>query len=147
MGSKVYLPLALAVFLAATAGADVIARTSIAGETLTSALNKHFYWAARQFNGTALLFTPFLVVAFLCGHMEKKTRRRSVVFVFVASMLTLLYFYFQGYQGAQHALLEEKWTAAALSVGLLPIFIGGPVVLAVIGAGALLARFDRRTID
>jgi hypothetical protein len=33
---------------------------------------------------------------------------------------------------------------AALSVGLLPFFIGGPVILAVIGAGALVARFDRR---
>jgi hypothetical protein len=62
-------------------------------------------------------------------------------------MLTLLYFYFQGHQGAQLALLDEKWTAAALSIGLLPFFIGVPVVFAAWGAAALAAKFDPQMSD
>ena len=128
MGLKVYLPLAVVVFLAATTGADLIARTSIAGEPLAAALREHLYYAGLQFVGTILLLAPFVAVAFVCSRAEKQARSRSVALIFAAAMFTLLYFYFQGHQGAQHALLEEKWTAAALSIGLLPFFIGVPVV-------------------
>jgi hypothetical protein len=62
-------------------------------------------------------------------------------------MLALLYFYFRGHQDAQRALLEEHWTAAALSVGLLPFFIGIPVVLIVALAAATAANLDKRTSD
>jgi Na+/H+ antiporter NhaD/arsenite permease-like protein len=68
-----------------------------------------------------------------------------VLLIFAVAMLTLLYFYFEGHQAAERAALQKMWTAAALSIGLLPFFIGGPVVLAVVGAGALAAKFDRRT--
>jgi hypothetical protein len=59
-------------------------------------------------------------------------------------MVTLLYFYFQGHQAAEHAALKHMWTAASLSVGLLPIFVGAPVVVAVAGAGILAAKMDGR---
>jgi hypothetical protein len=59
-------------------------------------------------------------------------------------MITLFYFYFEGYQGSQYAMLERKWTAAALAIGLLPFFIGIPVVGVVMGAGALAGKYDRR---
>ena len=47
--------------------------------------------------------------------------------------------YYFGYWGAQHALQQEKWTASALSVGLLP-FAGGLVALvsAVVGGAMVL---------
>ena len=147
MGLKFYVLSAVAVFVAATTGADLVARTSIAGEPLGAALREHLYWAGEQLIGTMLLFAPFAVVAFVCARLEKQARSRSAFLIFAGAMLTLLYFYFEGHQGAQYALLEEKWTAAALSVGLLPFFIGVPIVLAVIGAAALAARFDRRMSD
>lgn len=147
MGLKVYLPLAVMVFLVATTGADLVARTSIAAEPFSAALREHLYWAGVQFAGTTLLLAPFVVVAIVCARVEKQARRRSAALIFGGAMLALLYFYFQGHQGAQHALVEEKWTAAALSIGLLPFFVGVPVVLAVIGAGALAAKFDRRMSD
>ena len=147
MGLKVYLPLAVVVFLAATTGADLIARTSIAGEPFAVALREHLYWAAVQFVGTIILFAPFVAVAFVCARAEKRARSRSVALIFAAAMLSLLYFYFQGHQGAQRAMLEEKWTAAALSIGLLPFFIGIPVVLGSWGAAALAAKLDARMSD
>ncbi|WP_066662715.1 MULTISPECIES: hypothetical protein [unclassified Sphingomonas] len=147
MGLKVYLPLAAITFLAATTGSDVVARTSITGEAFDVALRDHLYWAGVQFVGTILLFAPFFAVAFVCSRVEKRARSRSAALIFGLAMVTLLYFYFYGYQGAQHAVLEQKWTAAALSVGLLPFFVGFPTIFGVLVAGAVAAKFDRRTSD
>jgi hypothetical protein len=145
MGLKVYLPLAVVVSLAATTGADLIARTAIGGERFASALREHLYFAAVQFVGTVFLLAPFVAVALISTLIEKRARRRTVAPIFGAAMLTLFYFFLEGYQGAQHALLQKRWTAAALSIGLLPFFPGVAVVIGVVGAGALAARFDRRT--
>ncbi|HEX6006822.1 MAG TPA: hypothetical protein VFY80_02600 [Burkholderiales bacterium] len=144
MGQKVYLPIAIVVFLAATTGADLVARTFIGGQPLAVALQEHFYWARVQFVGTMLLLAPFVAVAFVCAFTERHARTRSALLIFAVAMLTLLYFYFQGHQAAERAALQKMWTAATLSIGLLPFFIGAPVVLAAVGAGALAARFDRR---
>ena len=147
MGLKAYLALAGVAFLAATTGADLVARTAIAGEPLAVALREHLYWEGVQFVGTILLLAPFVVVALVCARAEKQARSRSVVLIFMAAMLTLLYYYFQGHQGAQRALLEERWTAAALSIGLLPFFTGIPVVLASCCAAVLATKFDPRMSD
>ena len=144
MGLKVYLPVAVVVFLAATTGADLVARTSIGGQSFDAALQEHLYWAGVQFVGTIVLLAPFVAVALVCAFAEKHARTRSVLVIFALATLTLLYFYFQGYQAAERAMPQKMWTAAALSIGLLPFFIGVPVVLAAIGAGALAAKFDRR---
>jgi hypothetical protein len=144
MGFKGYLALAAVAFLAATTGSDLVARTSIAGEPVDFALREHLHWAGVQFVGTLLLLAPFLAVAVVCALVEKDARSRSVIAIFTVAMFALLYFYFQGHQAAQHALLEEKWTAATLSIGLLPFFVGGPVLLAVIGAGAAATKLDPR---
>ena len=144
MGLKIYLPVAVAVFLAATTGADLIARTSVGGQPFAAALREHLHWAAVQFVGTLLLLAPFIAVAFVCARTEKQARDRSVALIFTVAMLALLYFYFQGYQASERAMLDKMWTAATLSIGLLPFFIGVPVVLTVMGAGALAAKLDRR---
>jgi amino acid permease len=147
MGLKVYLPVAVVSFLGATTGSDLYARTTIAGQALAVALQEHLYWAAVQFVATLLLLAPFVAVALLCDRAEKEVRTRSVLLIFAVAMIALLYFYFQGHQAAQRAELERMWTAATLSIGLLPFFIGVPVVLAVLGAWALAAKFDPRTSD
>jgi len=144
MGFRVYLPVAVVVFFAATTGADLVARISIARQPFAAALHEHFYWAGVQFVGTMLLLAPFVAVAIVCALLERKARTRSILLIFAVAMLTLLYFYFEGHQAAERAALQRMWTAATLSVGLLPFFIGFPVVLVVIGAGALAAKFDPR---
>lgn len=144
MSLKVYLSLALGTFVAATAGSDLYARTTIGRQRFPEALREHLYWAAVELGGTLLLLAPFVVTALVCARAEKQARPRTTGLIFGLAMLALLYFYFQGHQAAQRAELERMWTAATLSIGLLPFFIGIPVVLAVMAAGALAARFDAR---
>lgn len=144
MGLKVYLPVAVVLFLAATTGADLVAQISIGGQSFAAALDEHLHWVGEELVGTMLLLAPFVAVAVVCASAEKRARTRSVLPIFAVAMLTLLYFYFEGHQAAERAMLQKMWTAAALSIGLLPIFIGVPVVLAALGAGALAAKFDRR---
>jgi hypothetical protein len=42
-------------------------------------------------------------------------------------------------------MVDERWTAAALSIGLLPFFIGVPLVLILFGAAFIARRLDPRT--
>lgn len=144
MGLKAFLPIAVVVFVAATTGADVVALTFIGGEPFYVALREHLYWAGAQFVGTLLLLAPFVAAAIMCALAEKKVRTRSALLVFAVSMLTLLYFYFQGYQAAERAALKQMWTGATLSIALLPFLIGVPVVLATWAAGEVAAKFDPR---
>lgn len=144
MGFRIYLPIGFAVFVGATMGADVYARMTIAGESLGVAIGEHLHWAGVQVVATVLLLAPFVGIPFLCHLVEKKARRRGVIGIFAVTMVMLFFFYFQGYQGAEVALLEEKWTASALSVGLLPFFVGLPVFIAACGAGALAIELDPR---
>ena len=143
---KVYLPVAFVAFVAATTGADLFASISIGGEPFAAALREHFYWASVQFVGTLFLLVPFVAVALIGALVERRARQRSATLIFAMGMLTLLYFYFQGYQAAEHAMLAKRWTAASLSIGLIPFFIGVPVVLAAGVAGAVAASFDRRNV-
>jgi|SRR6185503_15325472 len=144
MGLKVYLPIALVVFVAATLGADVVAQTSIGGKALSDALHEHLYWAGVELLGTLFLLAPFIAVAGICALAERRARTRTVLAIFSLAMLALLYFYFQGYQAAQRAELQHMWTAATLSIGFLPFGIGLAVVLAVILFGWLAKEVDPR---
>jgi heme/copper-type cytochrome/quinol oxidase subunit 3 len=146
MGLKLYLPIAVMVFAAATAGADVVARTSL-GQPLVAAFREHLYWAGAELVGTLLLLAPFVAVAGICALAERKARTRSVLVIFALAMLALLYVYFQGYQAAKRAELEHLWTAAALSIGFLPLGIGLAVVSAVTVFGWLATQFDPRAFD
>ena len=146
MKLKLYLALAVLAFVVATLGSDLVARMSIAGEKMTQALSEHLHWNWEQLTGTMSLAAPFIAVACICALAQRRARNRSAVIIFAIATITLLYFYFSGYQASQHALLESKWTAAALAIGLLPFFIGIPVVIATALAGAIVARFDRRVV-
>lgn len=147
MGLRVYLPVAAVVSLAATIGADCIASMSIAGQPFAAALHQALYWDRVEFVGTIFLLVPFVAVAFVCALVEKRARNRSALLIFAVAMIALLYFYFRGYQAAEHAALQKLWTAAAVSIGFLPFGIGLAVVLAVIVFGWLATEFDPRVSD
>lgn len=147
MGLKVYLPLAVVVFLAATTGADLVTKTTIAGMLFDAALRDHFQWVGRHFVGSLYLLAPFIAVALICARVEKKVRSRSTIVIFALAMLTLLYFHFITYEWEQRALVEGTLIGASLAKGLLTVAIEVPVVLAVIVAGALATKFDRRMSD
>ena len=142
MKTTAYLLIALVAFFAAVTGSDLFARTTIAGDSFGYAVAEHL--RSLEIVGIVILFVPFGGTALICGLANKRAKTRSVATIFCISMLVLGYFYFGGFQAAQHALLEKKWTAAALSVGLLPFFIGIPMLALVAIAAAVVARTDRQ---
>ena len=144
MTRRTYLLAALAVFVFAVTGSDIIARTTIAQLGFGEAAREHLQWLSMTVFGVALLFVPFGVAALICATANKRARTRGVATLFVLTMATLAYFYFEGFQASQYAMLDERWTAATLSIGLLPFFIGVPVLFGITLLAAVLVRFDRK---
>lgn len=147
MKMKAYILCAVAVFVAAVSGSDLIARVTITGNTFGEAVAEHFQWALLTPVGILFLFIPFIGAAFICAAANKRGRARSVVTLFCIAMAALLYFYIGGFQASQQALLSQHWTAAALSIGLLPFFVGLPVLFVTAIAAATAALLDPRPIE
>ena len=146
MSTKAYLLLATAIFIAVVAGSDLFARITIAGEAIDNAVTEHLHWASLTIIGNIALFVPFGGTALICGATNKRAKTRSAAALFFIAMAVLAYFYFGGFQAAQHAFLDERWTAAALSIGLLPFFVGLPLLVVVATAATVIVFVDRQTI-
>jgi hypothetical protein len=144
MTTKAYMLIAIGGFITVVTGSDLIARMTIAGDTFGSALNEHLHWASLTIVGVFVLFIPFGGAALICGAVNKKARTRSAMALFLVAMAGLAYFYFNGFQASQQAVLNGRWTAAALSIGLLPFFVGLPLLGIVAIVAAIVARVDQR---
>jgi hypothetical protein len=119
----------------------------IGGMPLAAAGGEHLRYAVSGWVGTIFLLAPFFAVGWVSAAFHKRGRSRSAAVICAIGLLPLSYFYFQGYQAAQYSLTEEQWTAAALSIGLLPFAIGIPVTL-LVGLAALIALgLERRMPD
>jgi hypothetical protein len=145
MKVRTYLLIAVSIFIAVVTGSDLIARMTIVGSTLEEALEEHMRWASLTLVGIAFLFAPFGVSALICGTANRRANTRSAAVLFFIALGTLAYFYFGGFQASQYAMLDKRWTAAALSIGLLPFFVGLPLVVGVAIGAAAITRFDRRS--
>jgi hypothetical protein len=139
-----YLFISMVAFLTGTTGSDVFARTHIATETFDHALAENLHWASVQWMGSLMLFAPFLAVAVICAAVQGKVRTSRIAAIFGTGMLALMYFYFEAHQAAQRAVLEQHWTAASLTVGLLPFVPGIPIFGAVLVAAAVATHFETR---
>lgn len=147
MQLRSYMGLAAAAFLIATTGGDIVARTTIAGNTLNQAFMEHLDWASVTVTGVFLLFIPFAGAAFIGFQLQKFGKTINVFIIFLLSMTILIYFYFNGFADAQRAVLERQWTAATFSVGLLPFFVGLPLLLAMQVGGRMILQFIKRLED
>jgi hypothetical protein len=145
MRLRSYLLLALAAFAMAVTGSDVVAKMDVSGMPLAEAFKQHVEWASLSILGVFFLFAPYAVAALVCAKVNEVARTRTAATLFVLSLSTLSYFYFGGFQAAEQAMVDERWTAAALSIGLLPFFIGVPLVLILFGAAFIARRLDPRT--
>ncbi|RYY27182.1 MAG: hypothetical protein EOP62_08505 [Sphingomonadales bacterium] len=145
MKIRTYVLAAIAVFVAAVTGSDLIARMTIAGLSFSAAVAEHLEWESLTIVGIFFLFLPFVGAALICGVANKRARTRSAVTLFSVAMAVLAYFYFDGFQASQRAMVDQSWTAAALLIGVLPFF-GLALVAAVAILAAAVARFDRRSI-
>jgi len=144
MTTKAYLLIATVVFICAVTGSDLVARMTITGDSFGAALFAHLHWASLTVFGIAFLFAPFAGIALICSVANRRVKTRSAATLFFVGMAVLAYFYFGGFQASQHAMLAKKWTAAALSIGLLPFFVGIPLLGIAAIVAAILAFVDRR---
>lgn len=143
MNIRWFLVLAAVAFLIATTGSDVFARVTIGGETLSKAFREHYYWAGVQFIGTLMLLAPFGFLAVIASWVQERTNTWKAVALFAVPTAYLVYSYFRGYRASQLAMLDERWTAAALSVGFLP-FAAAAVVLVTWLVALILVRLVRK---
>ena len=117
---------------------------AVSGESIRFAASDSAYYMAVQPIGTLMLLGPFVAMAGLSAEVAKTSGRVGAAVFFCVLAAVLGWMYFSGYWGAQIALGQKKWTAAALSVGLLP-FMSVPVLLvAAIATGLIAWRFRRR---
>lgn len=144
MEVKAYLRSGGIAFPVVITGSDMIARVTVAGQSLGQALSEHVHWASMTIAGLGFLFLPFAGSALICAWADRHAEGKSMAVLFALSLLILAYFYFCGFEAAQQAMLDRRWTAAALSVGLLPFFIGIPLLLALSTCAALVVLLKRR---
>jgi hypothetical protein len=131
-------------FIVYTLGFEIAARMAVAGESLSLAVSGSGHYMAAQPIGTLMLLAPFVAMAVLSAEVARASNRASAAVFFSALAAALGWLYFSGHWDAQLALAQRKWTAAALSVGLLP-FLSVPVLfIAAIAAGLIAWRFRRR---
>lgn len=144
MKARFYLLIALAAFVASVTGSDLIARMTIGGDSLSTAIALHLESISQSPVGIVMLLAPFAGVALICAAANEGTRTRSAVAIFGVALAVLFYFYFSGFQAAQQAGLDHRWTSAALSIGLLPLFIGAPLLAVTVVAAVVATAVDRR---
>jgi hypothetical protein len=129
--------------LVATNGFDVAARILVTSQSLDAALAESLRSSIAQPVGTIMLAAPFLGVEVLAVELATRTTPARGGLFFVAIVAVLCWLYFSGFWSAQHALLERKSTAAALSVGMLPFLSVFVLLVAAIIVGILLWTHER----
>jgi hypothetical protein len=141
LGTLAFVAAALVLFFAVDLAADVLARTSIRGQSLELAAREHLYYASVQLPGTAFLSLPYVGLAFIGLPV---LRRRGIVVgaLFLLCGVALLGgVYGFGYQQSALSMQARHWTAAALTMGMMPI-LSVPVLLLAFGV-RLLATWRR----
>jgi|GraSoiStandDraft_42_1057292.scaffolds.fasta_scaffold333757_2 hypothetical protein len=128
-----YLTAAVVLFVTATVGIGVHSRMVIGEENYHHALSQHLYYAWEQLIGTVLLLLPFLLLACIAADFSIKGSVGLGATVFVVGAVLLFVLYYKGYVDSEIAMKNKHWTAAALSLGLLPFESLGVVVLLLIG--------------
>jgi hypothetical protein len=117
---SVFFALSVGAFFVATVCADVLARVRVGAQDFSKAANEHFYYAFIQPVGTAMLLAPFLLLAWMSASLAKRRGHKHGLGLFALGAALLCLLYFSGYYGSQTYMERRLWTAAALSVGLLP---------------------------
>jgi hypothetical protein len=140
-----FAPLSALCLVIATFGFDVAARASVRNHSLADAVSQSVEQIVDAPFFTFLLVVPFVALASLTAEAGKAANAKvaGVYFAVFASLLG--YIYFSGYWGAQTALQNGAWTAASLSVPMIPFWSIAIVVLAGITVAVIERKYRRET--
>lgn len=132
------LPLSVAGFLVMTIGSDVFARIYVNGTSIETAFGLVASDPATNILGFALLMLPVIGAHFLSVEFARIVGIYwgYLLLTFVLVALALLYGF--SYIESLQAMRSEKWTAASLSLGLLPV--KGALILIVPAAVMLVVQ-------
>ncbi len=124
-------------FLLVTVGFEIWALTSMRGESLSYAFANSTDYT--QFPSiAAFTYAPFFVVAWICASLGRVSLPRAIgLFVFCIVIFAAMYY--SAYMRSEAYMLQGKWTAASLAVGLVP-FESWPVLLVALVARLVLGR-------
>jgi hypothetical protein len=128
-----FFALGIGAFAVADVGFEVFARVWIGRTSLGQAISETLYYLAIQPVGAAMLLAPFLLLAWMAASLARKRTFERGLLLFGISVVILAALYFAGHIGSEQAMQNRRWTAAALSVGLLPFKSIPLLVLALIG--------------
>jgi len=134
-----FIAAALVLFFVIDLATDVLARTSIQGQSLELATREHLHYASIQLPGTAFLSLPYVGLAFI-GLPVLRRRGAFAGGLFLlcgAALLGGVYGF--GYQQSALSMVARHWTAAALTMGMMPI-LSVPVLLLAFGVRLLATR-------
>jgi hypothetical protein len=136
--ASAFLLVALLGGVISTNGFHIAVSVLISSQPVGSATFESFRLSFEQPVGTVLLLAPHFVVGLIAYRIGRLSGLWLGQAYYAFGWLTLAALYWVGYSSAEHALMEEKWTAAALSIGLLP-FQSVPLllVLSIVGAAIL----------
>jgi MFS family permease len=139
-----FLALAIGAFAFADIGFEIFARVWIDRNTIGKATSETLYYWATQPTGTAMLLAPFLLLGWMAASLARKRTFNRGLLLFGIGVVALGALYFVGHIGAEQAMHDRKWTAAALSVGLLP-FQSIPVLFLALVTRLLMGRRQRES--
>jgi hypothetical protein len=125
--AMIFLVLSLLGFLVSTFGADVIARMTINGEDFWHAASEHLHYATVE--SVVWLMAPWLLLAWMGASTAKEKNFHAALGVFFLGTIGLGYLYFSGYQSSHIAMKNMHPTAAALSIGVMPLYALGLLIL------------------
>jgi drug/metabolite transporter (DMT)-like permease len=134
---RIVAPLTLASFLVAVVGGDIGSQIVVSEKSTSDAISDAIKYSG--FLGTAMLAFPFIAADLLSVEVGRRVPLTVTMWFFAALSVALIALYFLGYWSSRQALLEHKWTASALAVGLLPMQ-SLPILLVGLIVGELLRR-------
>lgn len=140
---RFYSPWALGAAALSIVGFNVLARIAVGGEPGGRALLDTIHTIMSQPVASAMLGLPFFLAAILGVELERLSNRRTGSTIFFACLAGIVVIYLAGYWAAQQSLVAKNWTAASLTIGLMPFKSLGVLLLGAL-AGFYCQRFFKR---
>lgn len=131
--------LAVGAFAVAHIGFSAFASVWVAHSPIEEALTEAISLAAAQPTGSLMLFAPFALLGWMAASLAAKKTLVAGLFLFAGGVTVLGLVYFGGHVGAEQAIQDRAWTAAALAVGLLP-FQSVPILFVILIVRLLVGR-------
>jgi hypothetical protein len=125
--------------LLASVGLNIWAKVAVAGADVGTAASR----ATEHPIGIAILALPFVGAGVLASEVAVRTSTGKAITFLALLSGVLLWLYYRGHINAEHALAQQKWTAASLEIGLLPFMSVPVLIVAALLAGGLSWKFGK----